>query len=67
MYFKTYFSESTSAPDGTAEDNAPVDFTKPPNLSSGPNVPEERFLNVIVDFKLHNIMGELPAVSMIVT
>ncbi len=63
MYFKTYFSESTSAPDGTAEGDVPIDFTKSPDLSPGPNIPEERFLNVIVDFKLHNIMGELPAVS----
>lgn len=63
MYFKTYFSESTSSPDNTKEESQPLDLTRPPDTSPGPNVPTERFLNVLVDFKLHDIMGELPAVS----
>ena len=62
MYFKTYFSESTSTPDGAVEKDVTHDLSKAPDTSLGPNVPKERFLNVIVDFKLHDVYGELPTV-----
>ena len=62
MYFKTYSSTDTSPPDGAEEQDTPVDFTKEPDISEGPNIPEERFLEVVVDFKIGNIKGELPTV-----
>lgn len=65
MYFKTFTSQSTSPPECAVKEkiSSSPDFTLEPDLSNGLHHPDERFLDVIVHFKLRNITAEFPTVS----
>lgn len=65
MCFKTFSSQSTSPPECAVKEEISSfpDFTLEPDLSNGSHYPDERFLDVIVHFKLRNITAEFPTVS----
>ena len=64
MNFKVFDSQSSVLPpyDQTGSQAA----TREPDPSDGPHDLDERFLDVIVDFKLRNATGEFPTVSVCV-
>lgn len=67
MYFKTFSSQNPDPPQsvvkGNETDSQSHDIL--PDHSDGPHEPNERFLDVIVHFKMQNITGEFPTVRKI--
>ena len=62
--FSTYHSTSPSEPRVPVAPQPPLREAPPAVPPSGvPDVPCERFLDVVVDFALHNITAEFPTVS----
>lgn len=62
MYFKTFSANDCRIPESAITEEK-IKPPASPDLSNGPHEPDERFLDVIVHFKLRNITGEFPTVS----
>ena len=66
MNFKVFNSQSTFPPPCDQSPQAGSQAaTREPDPSDGPHDLDERFLDVIVDFKLRNATGEFPTVSIL--
>ena len=68
MYFKTFSSQESVPPETVVKEQLKKypNFDSQPDLSNGPHEPDERFLDVIVHFQMHDITGEFPIVSSVV-
>lgn len=63
--FTTFRSSMPSEHDTPADSRLPLGEEPPPNPPEDiPNIPAERFLDVVVDFALHDITAEFPTVSL---
>lgn len=67
MNFKVFNSQSPFPPPHEPPQTESQAATREPDHSDGPHNLEERFLDIIVDFRLRNATGEFPTVSSVIT
>ena len=62
--FSTYHSTFPAEPGSPLAPQPPLVDVPPAVVPSGvPDLPQERFLDVVVDFSLHDVTAEFPTVS----